>query len=277
MGEGGWVDIDRFSRFRRLFGKEQFEWAFKMARREVVAFFEQQDIHGDILQQRSRRLRKFPQRYALMSEGGEALVGEAWRCALEWGQVEDPGEEERSLSELGSRWEPDLLMLDFERMSFAAGVVCFPSSWSLTHSIGKPLVEVHGVVPRLNESIGDKIERFLKGLKPGRGYGRENWSFTLTDDWDYHPDLGRDKLDGFVDLREVSLRLEHQVFTGVTGGVLMGLRIETLPLVSLSDDEELWRGVIEKVRTMPEDVALYKGMARSQMRLVEEMSAFTCS
>ncbi len=243
-----------------------------MRKGDAKSFFAQQDESGMLLLKRSRQLEESFECYLACTEKGEKLVGEAWDLALEWEQV--AAKEPRNLKLLSEQWEADLLFMDRQTSQVAAGSVCFPSSWDLRHAIGKTLGEVHGVVPRLNLQIGEMIKRFLEKLEPGKSYCRENWSFTRSDALDYHPDLNRQRLDETLSLDEVYLRIEHQLFTGLSDGVLMGIRIETSPLKELAADPGVWNTTAEKLRTMPDDVARYKSMDAAIPTILREMKAY---
>lgn len=259
--------------WKQLFAPGGFEWAFRMRKGEAGTFFARQDVTGGLLLERSRQLEENPGRYLACTKVGQNLVEQAWELALELGQVDGSGV--RDLIHLSKQWEADLLFMDRATTSVAAGAVCFPSSWDLRQAIGKTLDEVHGVVPRLNSQIGEMIRRFLEKLEPGKSYCRENWSFTRSDDLDYHPDLNRPRLDETLTLDEVHLRIEHQLFTGLPDGVLMGIRIDTTPLKDLAEDTEVWKTVREKLETMPDDVARYKSMDAAIPKMLREMEAFT--
>lgn len=258
--------------WKRLFAPGGFEWAFRMRKGEAESFFAPQDETGNLLQERKTRLRNDPQRYSASTPAGDALVRQVWDLALKLKQV-DEGDAQDLLT-LSQQWEADLLMMDRDTKKVAAGAVCFPSSWDLSHAIGKTLNEVHGQVPRLNPQIGEMIDRFLEKLEPGRSYCRENWSFTRSAELDYHPDLKRPRLDESLTLDEVFLRMEHQLFTGLPDGVLMGIRIETCPLKDLAENAEVWGTVREKIRTMPDDVAKYKSMETAIPTLLKVMDSY---
>jgi hypothetical protein len=258
--------------WKRLFSPGGFEWAFRMRKGDAKSFFARQDESGELLLKRSRQLEESFERYSACTEEGENLVEEAWDLALEWEQV--VSKEPRNLKLLSEQWEADLLFMDRQTSQVAAGSVCFPSSWDLRHAIGKTLDQVHGVVPRLNPQIGEMIKRFLEKLEPGKSYCRENWSFTRSDALDYHPDLNRKRLDETLSLDEVYLRIEHQLFTGLSGGVLMGIRIETTPLKELAENMEVWKTLREKLETMPDDVARYKSMDAAIPTMLREMEKF---
>jgi hypothetical protein len=243
-----------------------------MRKGDAKSFFARQDESGELLLKRNRQLDESFERYLACTEEGENLVEEAWDLALEWEQV--VAKEPRNLKLLSKQWEADLLFMDRQTSQVAAGSVCFPSSWDLRHAIGKTLDQVHGVVPRLNPQIGEMIKRFLEKLEPGKSYCRENWSFTRSDALDYHPDLNRKRLDETLSLDEVYLRIEHQLFTGLSGGVLMGIRIETTPLKELAENMEVWKTLREKLETMPDDVARYKSMDAAITTMLREMEKF---
>lgn len=256
--------------WKGLFSDREFGWEFRMRPGDAAAFFAT-DQEGGLLAAKNQWLDADEDLYTAVTPVGEPLVAEAWKLALGWGHVEALEEGGRDLVALARRWEPDILLLDHATMSVAAGCVCMPSSWDLGHAAGKSLHDVHALVPRLNPEIGAQIGRFLRRVEPGKAFCRENWSLTRSAEWNYHPSLGRRRLDETVTLDEIFLRVEHQIFTGVPGGVLMGIRIATCPLVDLASDPEVWRITIGKIRTMPDDVAAYKGMDTARDTIVREM------
>ena len=70
-------------------------------------------------------------------------------------------------------------------------------------------------------------------------------------------------------LDEVWLRVEHQAFVRLTGdGVLFGIRISMHPPMQILQIPEARRGLHRALRTMPEDVAAYKGIAPARARLL---------
>mgnify|MGYP001822364417 CR=1 FL=1 len=260
--------------WKRLFSDTGFGWEFRMRPGDAESFFAPQDPGGKLLSERNSHLDDDLEAYCAMMPHGVALVEGAWDLALAWGHVAAPHRGARDLVGLTRQWEPDLLFLDHATLSVAAGCVCMPSSWDLRHAVGKSLQDVHDLVPRLNPQIGEQITRFLNRVQPGKAFCRENWSLTRSAELNYHPDLRRRRLDETVCLEEVFLRVEQQLFTGVPGGVLMGIRIATCPLADLAADHDVWRIVTEKIRTMPDDVAAYKRMDTAKGAIVRLMEAW---
>ena len=245
--------------WKKLFGASDFEWAFRMRKGDAREFFASHDASGEILAERRKWLDVLPEECCVLSAEGEKVLRETWDLALSWNQVSETSE--RSLDDLGRQWEADFLLMDRDTMTLAGGCVCFASSWNLQHGSGKSVFEVHELVPRLNPQIGEKIDKFLRQLAPGQAFCRENWGVTRSAELNYHPELKREPIDDSVRLEDTFLRVEHQLFTAVPSGVVMGIRVETCPMADLRADSVAWQNVTRQLRTMPADVAAYKGLA----------------
>lgn len=256
--------------YKQFLSGGEFKWSLGVRGADAERFFAPREDSGKLLEEKRKWLEENPELYLAITDESEPLIHAVWKQALAWGHVEEP-KSGRSLRKLAENWEADLLLVDQETLKMVAGAVCFPSSWDLRSAIGKPVFGVHEVVPRLNEQIGTQVDRFLKAIQGGKSYARMNWSLTRTNELNYHPELNRKKLDETVTLEELFLRIEHQLFCEVEGGILLGLRIEPVQLLDLAEDADVWRGLQEKIRTMPEDVAKYKGMFSSKDVIVEAM------
>lgn len=256
--------------YKPSFRPGEFRWNLGVRGADAEAFFTPQDSSGKLLGQKRAALLSRPELYLSETPAAQPLVDAAWELAMDWGHALEP-EGPRTLAALAQMWEPDLLLVARENLEMVAGAVCFPSSWDPRGAVGKPVFDVHGVVPGLNGQLGDKVEKFLGSLTAGKAYARMNWSLTRSEELDYHPGIGRRKLDGTVTLEELHLRIEHQLFCAVGDGVMMGLRIEPIPLLHLTAEVDIWEGLREKVRTMPEDVARYKGMESAREAILGAM------
>jgi hypothetical protein len=156
------------------------------------------------------------------------------------------------------------------------GCVCFPSSWNLQEKIGRPIEVIHGVVPGLNGQIGPQIHAFLSRLKPGVAWHRTNWGLSSSPELNQHPARQLPSLDGAsVTAAAVWFRVEHQALVALprTGGILFGIRVSVHPLNELKSERIAAARLVRALRTMPEAVACYKGLATARaalIRLLEE-------
>lgn len=258
--------------WKDLFKPGGFAWSIKVRQGDVATFFSPQD--ASMMAERQHALDAHPDRHLVETPEAAPMIAAAWEIATALGHVEKPDEGPQDLPGLARRWEPDLVFYDAVQRTFAAACVCLPSSWDPRKWIGRPLDEVHDEVPRLQRQIGAGIDRFLDRLEPGRAFCRENWSLTLGGELNFHPALDRPKLQADTPLNEVFLRVEHQIFTGLPGGAMMGLRIRTCPLAHLAADPGVWEMMTEKIETMPDDVAEYKSLLKVRDPLARAMKSF---
>ncbi len=82
-----------------------------------------------------------------------------------------------------------------------AGLVCFPSGWSIADKIGLPIDSVHGPVPQYAEVMSRATNQLLERLKPGRPVWRMNWGVRPSGRLDQSPKQ-------MHHVREAALRIE---------------------------------------------------------------------
>ncbi len=247
-----------------LFPDEDYGFHFKF-KRESLASFYARPAEPKVLEHRAALLREHPDWIAAFDDQSPLVLREACTLLTSTGLAlsEDPSAKEM-LHQMGTVMDADLVMLRPEegRWLVSAGVVCFPSGWSLPEKLGKGLEEIHDIVPGLNSSLGERINKFIAGLKPGYSWERLNWGLSATDQLSMHPNLKPQRLTPDTPKGQICLRLEMQSLTPLpeTGGLLFGIRILNQPLSRLMEDNQL-RGRFERaLRTMPEAVAVYKGL-----------------
>ena len=161
------------------------------------------------------------------------------------------------------RLVPEDLVLLVERdggLVFGGGSVCFPNRWDLRAKLGLPLAEVHAPVARLNDELGDPIERFLERLTPERSFWRLGWGVLDTAEL-YQP------LDGTAPSRparpgpsDVHLRVERETLRRFprTRAVLFTIRTYLTALPALAARPADAARLAEALDALPPDVAAYK-------------------
>jgi Haem-dependent oxidative N-demethylase, alpha subunit-like len=261
------------------------DYGFQMRfqRGPTADFFRPWGKPPDLLAQRRRWLQGEPAAYAAALPESKPLFEEMVEQAQNWGltnpfphgaEAISPGQ---TCLALGERLEPDFLLLRPAGMGsvrLLAGCVCFPSSWSLAEKMGRPIEDIHSVVPGLNPQLGPPIASFLRRIPPGPAWLRANWGLSRSTELNQHPARRLPRLDAGVELDEVWLRIEHQALVALprTGGVLFGIRIAVHPLATIQRNSAAHRGLIRALRTMPEAMAAYKGLAEARTRLLEVLS-----
>ncbi len=265
-----------------LFPDEDYGFRMRFERGRVAEFFGRSARHDDLIAQRRGWLRNGAQTYCALLTEGIPLLQETIELARSEQTLPPNSRREdfhnsdplQNCLSLGIAWEPDFLLLGREKggdIRLLGGCVCFPSFWSLEEKMGRPIGAIHGIVPGLNQAIGDQIHAFLSGLRPGSAWLRANWGLTRSPELNQHPLRKLAALYSGVSLEEVWLRIERQALVALprTKGVLFGIRLEVHPLEWVKQDPLIARRLCRALRTMPGAVAQYKAIASARERLLE--------
>jgi hypothetical protein len=271
-----------------LFADEDYRFQMGLRRGSAAEFFQSTARHKALVEERQHWLRDEPQTYSAFLPESLASLDECVALARDWESI-TPEEQssfvalnaphERGL-QLGEIWEPDFLLLRPDaagRFRLVGGCVCFPSSWSLTEKIGQPMEFIHGPVPGLNAQLGRSIEAFLAKFTPGAAWLRHNWGLSRSPQLNQHPSRPLPRLDGSVALAEVWLRVERQALVALpaSGGVLFGIRISMHSLVEVKKDATVAERLACALRTMPTEVAAYKGLTTARERVADLLGQFS--
>jgi dimethylamine monooxygenase subunit A len=259
-----------------LFPAGDFGFHMRFRRGEIGAFYQNSADRADVITERRKWLQQDRAKYAAALPETEPLLAEAVEVANSVGVVAQIGSSAlETMTNLGAAWEPDLLLLQAPSATsqpiLLAGCVCFPSSWALEEKIGRPLDAIHAPVPTLNEQFANPVQQFLARMKPGVSWERVNWGLSRSPELNQHPSRKLPRLDASVALEEVWFRAEYQSLISLpkTGGVLFGIRLVIEPLTKLRSDKEFIAGLTRAVRSMPEGIATYKGIAAARGRLLD--------
>lgn len=270
--------------FGEIVADQDFGLRMRFTKGDVAAFFRPSEGHAEVLAERRKWIEREPQRYAAMLPPGEPLLDETIDLASALGTLPD-GESPGSFAgldplqrcrRLAVLWEADFLLMKPDEegvFRLYGGGLCFPSHWDLGEKLGLPMADVHAPVPGLNETLGRQIDGFLQRIKPGISWERANWGLARSPELNLHPSRALPRLDAAVSLDEVWFRLEEQSLVALpaSGGILFGIRLVIRPLGDLKADPAARQGMIRSLRTMPEPMARYKGIASARGRLVELM------
>ena len=271
-----------------LFPDEDYRFHFRFERGDPGNFFGQTGAYARLMAERKYWIETSPERYVAVLPECAPLLEETAEFARQWGNLKQEAvasrerEKDTTLAAstatqcavLGCHWEPDFLILKLEtggQVRLVGGCVCFPSSWSLEEKIGQPIDVVHGVVPGLNSAIGAQIQGFLAKLRPGLAWLRSNWGVTRSAELNQHPTRKLPRLDETITMDQVWLRLEHQALMALprSNGVLFGIRLEVRPLSEVRENRLLADRFRRALQTMPEPMAVYKGLANAREKLIQ--------
>ena len=257
----------------RLVKGGAFEFQMGMSRGDDT-FFQNQNENSAVIEERRHWLATEPEQYAACEPGGFAALAEAITCARSLNAEISAS----SLLALGAQWEPDFLLLRPNaagEFRLVAGCVCFPSHWALREKIGHSLAAIHAPVPTLNATLGAKIDAFLANLRADTVWERWNWGIAPSAERNDHPSRNLPRLTAAARIGACWFRAEHQAFRLLpeTRSILFAIRIELIPLTALVANAGLAARLAESLRSMPEPIATYKGLATARHPLAVALNA----
>ena len=258
----------------RLFADQQAAFRHRMgvSRTSVHDFYQSTAQAEAIRAEKEAILRSFgADRYLVETSEGRPAFDEFVRLlggrngAMEVGS--DETEYHRAIT---LALEPDWLLLAPPDWRLVWASVCFPTRWSLVGKARLPLPDIHGSVPGLNEELARKIDVFFDRLTFTEGWARANWGLSTSAERNQHPSLPYTPLTSQTPVKTVFVRLESQCFVKlpVTGSVAFGIRILNFSLAEVMERPAIAAGLKEQLRTMPGEVAAYKGIPADFWRRV---------
>lgn len=244
----------------RLFPDRDFRWSMALQTGDGRDFFSASAFSAESTALRRKALAECPEYYAVLPDSEAGAIGEALELISGFA-----GRPFADAWEAGAGLEPDWVILRPDAAGIfhvVAGVVCFPSFWSLPEKAGRSMLEVHGPVPGLNDELARQIDTFLGRLAVGAEWERENWGLSADAEMDHHPRHPRPPLTDLADLESTWLRMERQLFVRLPGGgLLFGIRVSTHRLDQLCGaNPHLAPRLARALETMPDAVARYKNL-----------------
>jgi hypothetical protein len=265
------------------------DYAFRMNYRRVEHprdFLAQQG--GGLLEERNGILDAHPERHAGLLRQGERHFDTFAAYVAEHGGIDDAslaairaeGDPQRRIMALARLIEPDFAIMRATRdrvIRLVGGCVCFPSSWSPETKMGMRLQDIHAVVPGLNERMGGMIGGAMGNLKPTSVGMRADWSLKASTDLNHHPLKNMPPPDATSTPDDSFIRVERQMMVGLpetpdaATGIAFCIRYALYRIADMAKDPDLRAGVARALRTMPDDVAEYKGLATARGPLAKRL------
>ena len=256
--------------------------------RPPQTFYEFTALRESQLSLKQRLIDEHPKRYLAVGSGAAAAI-ERWAgwTADQLG-IELPDIEATSatrgwdrLIDVGTRLQEDVVLLDGDvTTGFAviAGLVCFPSGWSIREKMGQGMDSVHRPVAGYSEKLARPTARLMAGMAAERPVWRMNWGLRASDALDqsppYEPELAR--REGLVDGSNASQRLwfrvERQTLIKLSGEadvIVFAIHTHQTRMGDLRAEQK--RLLLDNLSSMPEASVRYKRLHRIMEPAVESL------
>jgi hypothetical protein len=187
------------------------------------------------------------------------------------------GAPEPTIGSCGRTVVDDLCVLDGATLVLVAGAVAHPNRWRLADKLGSPLLGVHGPVPGYPGRLADQVDRVLHSLRPGRAVERRSWA--LLDDPTLHQPVATSGVPTRLDAEHLWLRVERQALRRLpdTGAVVFAIRTRQWTVRALADHPDQAAGLAASLRSTPDDLAAYKGVAAIRPALLAWLDQVSAS
>ena len=172
------------------------------------------------------------------------------------------------LIEAAVKIQEDVVLLDGDPESnhpIIAGVVCFPSGWTIAEKIGQTIDTVHEPVPDYREVMSRATNQLLQRIKPERPVWRTNWGVRASGQLDQSPKHLDDINQAATSITTQNsgsrcyFRVERQTLSRLpeTGSILFTIHTHQCTLAELDADQR--RILLGVIQTCPAATAKYKG------------------
>ena len=187
-------------------------------------------------------------------------------------------DEEDFLLRAGRLTQEDWIIMELDTSHstyvLTAGVLCFPSDWSLAEKFNKPMHEIHSPVKIYLDNLKNKVDSLFLCLKPEKPLWRANWGIysSLNDVYDLftHPKRQLHSFKGTSSLpfegeatgKKLFLRCEYQTIRKLpkTGCIVFGIRTYMRLMEDLKDRPlaEV-QSLIDTIKHLDAEYLSYKG------------------
>ena len=196
-------------------------------------------------------------------------------------EVAPPFGDAHPLVEAARLVQEDLVVL--QRIDHAwvltAGVVCFPTHWTVSDKIGLPLEGIHAPVAHYEGELRERVDRFHDRLTSGRPAWRRNW-FVLPTNELHLPAYGHqlhDVSDIADDGSPMWIRSERQTLRRLpeTDAIVFTIRVQQAPLGVLRNRPDIAAKMLAAITSWDRTKRMYTSTGGALDQLVAWLSRRT--
>jgi len=163
--------------------------------------------------------------------------------------------------------------------TLTAGVVCFPTHWTVTNKLGLSLAGIHEPVAHYANELRERVDRFHDRLTVDHPVWRRNW-FVLPTDELFLPDREDFAYPEYTvrsiepDGSPMWIRSERQTLRRMrrTDGILFTIRVQQMPLGVLLDRRDIAARMLDTTRSWDATKRAYTSTGGVLDELIEWLS-----
>ncbi|MDQ8697648.1 DUF3445 domain-containing protein [Hyphomicrobium sp. LHD-15] len=164
-----------------------------------------------------------------------------------------------------------------------AGIITTQADWSLDFDVGMNFFEWHAPVPLAHQAgVFDRALKFLLNMQHGRPVRRLNWTMTINSRLDTSPEnyhkwgIDRTTVTPENVGDKVHLRVELQALWRLprSNAILFSIRCYMIKMRELATVPKWGRRLPRVLRTLPDEIADYKGLTRYRQTTIDWLSKY---
>ena len=164
-----------------------------------------------------------------------------------------------------------------------AGIITTQADWSLDFDVGMNFFEWHAPVPLAHQAgVFDRALKFLLNMQHGRPVRRLNWTMTINSRLDTSPEnyhkwgIDRTTVTPENVGDKVHLRVELQGLWRLprSNAILFSIRCYMIKMRELVTVPKWGRRLPRVLRTLPDEIADYKGLTRYRQTTIDWLSKY---
>ena len=138
-----------------------------------------------------------------------------------------------------------------------AASVCSPSNWDMPSKIGQSVEAIHNPVPGYKETMSNRVNKLMSGLKPNKSIQRLNWSIQPSGDMFWRSDL-----KNYKENEEKYWRIERQTLIRLpqTRAIVFGIRVFLHSFSAMSRYKNFDQSIAKIINALPNEQANYKNL-----------------
>ncbi|KAG6850376.1 hypothetical protein C0991_010455 [Blastosporella zonata] len=146
-----------------------------------------------------------------------------------------------------------------------AGIACSALGWTINSKLGKPLHEIHGIVPDYKEKLQFSMDRYFSKMSCDKPIQRGSWGLEIgkllfAPPNHPHHDLRASQLSS-LELEDIYLRVDWQILRRlpVSRAIIFNYKALFTPFVDLRSEPYIPRLVARIIRDGKKEIMKYKG------------------
>ncbi|KAF5391770.1 hypothetical protein D9757_001719 [Collybiopsis confluens] len=149
--------------------------------------------------------------------------------------------------------------------TMVAGVCCSALGWNVSTKIGKPLKDIHDVVPDYKEKMEFSMDRFFSKMSCDKPIQRGSWGLEIGKPLFLQPEDSHNSLrntqDPDLKVEDIFLRVDWQTLRKLprSGSIVFNFRALFTPFTSFKNEPYIPHIVLKILREGKQNLLEYKG------------------